>query len=141
MQFNKQLFITRLDFFLQHWYATGTCYTQIAGEDKLQALYNIGFTKCMEVLWQNRYQGAHFVGIDSRDAYDSFCRLLTVGINQLQQKLVLLWENKNVMERATQAYPTINAHVCDLADDVEDLLKVLNKHQYTIKKPNENGAS
>lgn len=116
--FNKEEFKLKFEFFLR-------CYYELSNSDvwDIVELQEYRLT-AFKILWQTRYQKTNIEGIDNREQFESFCQLLSIGMEQLDAKIAYTIERTTTndfffIQKNMLIIETVN----ELASDIEELLK------------------
>ena len=121
--FNKEHFKIKLEFYVRHWHAVGAAIMKGCGEQEAQITLNFFWAKALEILWQTRNEDTVIIFIDDPDRYHSFCSVLTIGLNQLNDRIRVIQESDIPYEnRICSLQVEIKDIVASLSDDVEELL-------------------
>lgn len=116
--FCKEEFKLKFEFFLR-------CYYDLSkSEVWAQVELNEYKLTAFKILWQTRFQKTNIEGIDNREQFESFCQLLSIGIGQLDAKIIYTIEQGIAQDIFfIQLNMLIIETVNELVSDIEELLK------------------
>ena len=116
--FNKNEFKTKLDFFIRLSYDL-TSVNIVTPTDLFQ--FN---ATAMAILWKTKESNTAVSEIDYPELYQSFCTLLSIGLNQLDTKVAMLTQNCKDNAQFFVAFNiAAREKVNELSDEIEELLK------------------